>query len=262
MSVVDKLRGTEVTPRTALLSIVVLLLATAGVLTAVVKVLNGPSSSAGTPEKAGAPITAAKASGDGGKYAPAPAGKADYGVIAKRNLFHSPRKIEVAAVAPVAPPPFPTKKQTEPFNPFRSGPTTPEMTPPPLAFTGVVEVGGETYALIEHLESHDAQYVPVGGKAFGCTVTEINARAVSLEIGNTPFMLNIGENKTEPEPTPPPAAQQNNRQPGGAPPDGAAQPGGGQPGEGRFNRGMPPNGDGLQGRGGRFNRENNQGGNN
>jgi len=254
MSVLDKLRATEVTPRTALLSIAILVLAAAGVLAVVVKLMNGPSSAAAVPERPDAPVPTASAPAPAtnhGKFAAMPAGKPDYAVIVKRNLFRSTEKI--AAVILVPPPVLPTtppvlpKSSVPPYTPFgNAAPATP--APPSLAYTGVVEVGGETYALIEQLESHDAQYVRKGGTAFDCTVTDIAPRAVTLEYVGTTFTLNLGENKTEPEPTPPPAAQPNNGQPGNTP---GAVPPGGRPG---FGSGMPPNGNGgYQGRA-RFNR--------
>jgi hypothetical protein len=244
MSLVNKLRSTEVTPRTALLSIVGLVLATAGVLTAVVKLVNAPSSSAEAPERVEAPVATASAPElNSGKTAVEPLGTPDYAVIVKRNLFRPTGKIAVAPpVAPPiqAPPPIPRFTGVPPFIPFASSePTVPILPPPPLAFTGVVEIAGETYALIEHLESKEAQYVPLDGTAFDCTVTQIAARSIGLEYAGRPFTLDLGENKTEPEPTPP-AAQPSAPPGGGTPPGGAAPSGTGRPTPGSFRTGTPP----------------------
>jgi len=256
MSLMTKLRSTEVTPRTALLSIAVLVLATAGVLTAVVKLMNGAH--ADKPDHTDRPAPpVAMETYDPGKIADLPPGKPDYTIIIKRNLFR-PVEGAVATIVPPAtanplPPPLGKKPASvPPFQPFaNSTPAAPTVTPPKLAYTGVVEIAGETYALIEHLESHEAKYVRLGGTAFDCKATEITARAVDLEYAGMPFTLNLGENKTEPAPTPPPAAQPNNQPPpgGGQPPaagntgaEGPRPDGGGRPAGrgGRDNRGSNP----------------------
>lgn len=257
MSLVNKLQSTEVSPRAVLLSIVVLVVATAGVLTAVVKLMNAPAPARGSRE-AGLPSvsasTAPAVARDPDNTSAAQPAKADYGIIVKRNLF---RPIRAAAIAPppplppVEPPVKPPARKPEPVPPFKPlvnpTPTTPPVTPPRLAYTGVVEVGGDTYALIEHLDTREAQYVRKGGMAFECTVVEITPVSVAIEHMGAPFTLNLGENKIE-ETAPPPAAQSGNQSPGsGQPP--AARPSGGP---------QPPSGGRTEGREGRirFNRGN------
>ncbi|MHB9110257.1 MAG: hypothetical protein ACYDCO_24655, partial [Armatimonadota bacterium] len=222
MSLVNKLQSTDVSPRTVLFSIVILVLATAGVLTVVVKLMNGPS----TPRERETQLlpvpTVSTVTRDPGKTTAALPVEADYGVIVKRNLFR-PTGTAVAAVAappPQLPPPVLPVKPPEkpavvpPFKPIvNTAPTTPPVAQPKLAYTGVVEIASETYALIEHLDKHEAQYVSKGGAAFECKVVEITPIAVAIEYMGTPFTLTLGENKKE-EAAPPPAAPPGNPPPG------------------------------------------------
>lgn len=263
MSFVNKLQSTDVSPRTVLLSIVVLVLATAGVLAVVVKLMNGPSANQANREAKlpPMPVPAAGATTVApGKDTGLLPVKADYGVIVTRNLFR-PTETAVAAVAvppqTLPPPVFPVKPPVKPVSvpPFKpivnTAPTTPPVPQPKLAYTGVVEIAGETYALIEHLDTHEAQYVREGSVAFECKVVKITPIAVAIESMGTPFTLNLGENKKEPEPTPP-AAPPGNQPPGGQTPaagapvaSGPQPPNGGQPqgreGGRRFNRGNGEN---------------------
>ena len=258
MSLVNKMQSTDVSPRTVLLSIVVLVLATAGVLTAVVKLMNAPAPSRG-PQLVDLPPTpvatvSVPARGPDKSTGASPV-KADYSIIVKRNLFR-PTQTAVAAVTapppavPIAPPPA-KPPVVPPFKPLvNPAPATPPVAQPKLAYTGMVEVGGETYALIEHLDTREAQYVRKGGTAFECKVVEVTPVSVAIEHMGAPFTLNLGENKKE-ETAPPPAAQSGNQPPSGGQPPAAAPPGGPQPpnggrpegreGRGRFNRGNGEN---------------------
>ena len=187
MSMMSSLKATEVTPRTVLLSLAVFLLLTGGVIAGVMKLVNG--SSTVTPvEKPRAPHNAVKpAAKPDARETFVPAG--DYTIIIKRDLFHSgpiiPPKGDVPPVAP---------------SPFASvGPVTPPPPPAPpapkIAYTGHVEIGSDTFALLESLDTQIAQYARVGDMAFGCKLTAIDTNYVKLEVSGQTITLNIGENK-------------------------------------------------------------------
>jgi len=266
MSLVNKLQSTDISPRTALFSIVVLVLATAGVLAVVMKLINAPASSRERNEANLPPVTGQPASVTARgpeKIVESSFSQPDYGVIVARNLFR-PTETAVAVTASPSPLPIPgpapatRSGSVPPLKLFvNNNPTTPPVEQPKLAYTGVVVIADETYALIEHLDTHEAQYVSKGGTAFECKVVEITPISVAIEYMGTPFTLKLGENKKEPEPTPPPAAQQGNQPPSDGQPSAGGPPGSGGP--------QPPNGGQFQGREGgrRFNRGNgeNPGGN-
>ncbi len=246
MNVMNSLRATEITPKAALLSIAIFLAAAAGVVAGVLRLLNPPAPAA----REGRPPATALASTTPAAVRPpknALPVTHDYAVIVKRNLFTSLGAAPAApAPMPLDPlPPLPAIQETSaplsPFTPFGGAPavpTAPTATRPSLALTGVVEIAGDTYALIENNDLQLAQYTRVGGVAFGCTVKEIALRSAVLDYDGTAFTLNIGDNKVEPAPAPAPApdASQRPRRPG--PPDGIAPPAGngGMPGAGRITR--------------------------
>ena len=199
-----QLRAKDLTPRTIVLSLCIFVLATTGIMAVVVKAMTG-SAAAGTVNAvrhvdARAPLPSTQVAA--GKAIPAPNGQ-DYTVIVKRNLFHA---LETIAVAPPPPPvkivPPPPPPDTGPA-PFQTSTATPA---PQVAFTGVVDIGGEQYALLESLEDHLSQYTRVGSSAFGYKLVSIGDKAVTVETSGEQLVLNIGDNKQEEAITPPKVA--------------------------------------------------------
>ena len=198
MSVVEQLRTTELTPRTTLFGICVMLLLAAGVVAGVLKVMNGTLAADNShPHPPGhtlsTPVKAMRAGWPG---------KPDYSVIIKRNLFKP--VIDNTAGAPASGPGAPIipggnntsnttiMKEIRPFTP-----SPPRPPRPKLAYTGCVEFNGETYALLENLDLGAAQYIRQDSVAFGCKLVEIAPQSVKLEWRGETFTLNLGDNKTE-----------------------------------------------------------------
>jgi hypothetical protein len=230
--------NTEVSPRTAVFSLLGLLLLSGGVVFGVVRMHNAPAEEPALRPKAARPaVTAPAPATTAADTATTKAGGKDaYAVIVTRNLFGG-----MVSTPPV------TKKYTGPLSPFAGKPlpvvtpfnptvTTPEVPRPKLAYTGLVEVAGVTYALIESPEYDIAQYTRVGGTAFGCKVTAIGTQLISVEYQGASFDLMLGENKTDvpiapPKATAPPAQPAPNAQP-------AANPNGTPPQNGQFPNGF------------------------
>lgn len=234
MSVMQQMQAKSLNTRTALISIVLFVLATAGVMTMVIKNING-SSAADTPRTPHTPQapaamtvkTALLAKAAGKKVVSAPTGK-DYTVIVSRNLF-KPRIAVTADTPPAAPVDKNPFGGFKPVNVNAVAPFQPKSVAlhPQMAFTGRVEIAGETYALLENVDEHLSQYTHIGSTAYGCKLTAIAESSVTLEAGGAPFTLNIGDNKVEEAFTPPPAApapapapNAQNAAPGAAPGNG------------------------------------------
>lgn len=66
-----------------------------------------------------------------------------------------------------------------------------------LAYTGLVDVPSGPLALIENITTCEAKYVGVGDSAFGMRVVSVSPRSVSLDGGSGSVRLAIGENKPE-----------------------------------------------------------------
>lgn len=191
MSMTGKLTSTEVTPRAALISIAVLLLVTAGVATLVLNRLKGASTEASRHPARPATHAATASATTAAALTPA-----DYHVIVTRNLF-APEHVTGSALAsppPIPPPPIPPRIVVPPL---RIPPPTSAPPKPRLAYTGDIELPTGTFALLETLDTHEAQYCRVGGMAFGWTVQEITPRFVVLDQQGNRVMLNLGENKIE-----------------------------------------------------------------
>jgi len=232
MGTMAHLRSTEISPKTALFSIGALVLVTAGVLTVIVKTVNRTST-----EKPPPLVVDAHDAGKRPRTTPEQSGAPDYHVIMQRDLFRPPNP-------PAPPPPIAVPALGEshgvvntvevpPFAPPKEAPPRPPR--PRLSYTGCVEFGGETYALLENLDLDVAQYTRENGVAFGCVLVAIAPRAVTMERDGETFLLKLGEDKpdatpaAEPPPAdgPPPAA--NN----GAPPSPPESPQDGQDGQRR-----------------------------
>lgn len=236
MNVLQQFRVKDLTPRTITLSIALFVLATSGVVVAVVvktmpgsatagivksmRYVNGPAAAASTPAAAAAANPAVNGQ--------------DYSVIVSRNLFH-PLETTIT-VAPPVKPMLPVKvtpiKVSTPI--FSSVTRVAQPQVPELAYTGIVDVGGVQYALLERLEDQRAQYTRVGGSAFGYTLVALAEQAATLQANGTTMVLNIGANKQEEAITPP-----------SAPISATATPVGGVPIGRVFNGGVLNNGNGA-----------------
>jgi hypothetical protein len=87
-----------------------------------------------------------------------------------------------------------------------------EPPKPKVAYTGSVEIGDATYALLEDLTTREAQYTKVGTTVFGCTLIAMTPNVATVQANGMTFALNLGENKVEeatakPATPAPPAAQ-------------------------------------------------------
>ncbi len=122
-------------------------------------------------------------------------GTQDYSVIVKRDLFHPLETVTVAPVKVVAPLPKPVIVQTGGWGHTAVRPVTPQA--PQVAFTGVVDINGEHYALLESLEDHLSHYTRVGSTAFGYKLVAIGEKSVTVETNGESIELNIGDNKEE-----------------------------------------------------------------
>ena len=211
MSLLQQARSVAVTPRTVGISIGLFALLATGMIALAVKLSSG-SSSAPAPHHP-APVLAAAAMT--AQVANAAVTAEDYAVIVQRDLFRSP----VMPAPPAAPAPAPAKIAPLPMiskpvhvnepPPFQMHHETVNASTSAVAFTGVVEIAGTSYALLESLEDHTSQYVRKGGSAFGFTLLEIGNRAVTLESNGQTIVLGIGDNKDEEAPSRPQETPQN-----------------------------------------------------
>ncbi|HUV04713.1 MAG TPA: hypothetical protein VMX94_06360 [Armatimonadota bacterium] len=212
MSIIDRLRSTQVSSRVAAVCIGLLLLAA---MVVVVAAKNSASSVPPRPKaKTAKPAAKAKQvnvevrertpsdakekskAKPTAQAKPAPqaaaAPKEDpYAVIVQRNLF---RPVQPAAVTP---PPPPTPPKVTPLPPMPAGPPKPDVSEfkKTIAFTGLVETPTGRQALLEKFSSKETRFVAEGEEAFGCRLVKIAERSVTLEKDGSQFNLNIGENK-------------------------------------------------------------------
>ncbi|HOF86614.1 MAG TPA: hypothetical protein PLZ36_00740 [Armatimonadota bacterium] len=226
MSTAASMTSRDVSPRMALIAILVVLALSGGVIFAVVRILSGSAGEDFAAERAGRPRATTPA-------APETAGgdTADDGIIVQRNLFRArgaASKPIIPAQADVPPP--------VPDVPFQITPVTPPpVAPPPaaprptLAYTGNVEIGDEAYALIENLETKLAEYARVGSMVYGYTLKTIQPEVVTLEAHGHTVTLNLGANKVEEATTPPKTDAPAQPNPPAAQPANTAPPPGGRP---------------------------------
>ncbi len=213
MSVLDRLRSTQLSPRVAAFSIVGMLVVMTGVVMLVRQMADTAPVSAGKP--AGISVTASEKKSASAARAGAGAGKDDpYQIIVERNLF---RPVTGASPAPESPetappPPTPPQPPVQPMPlPVPSGKI--DEVKKGVAFTGAVQIAGVQRALLENLQSKEARYTGQGESAFGYRVMSISSQLVVLEKNGLQFTLTLGENKPD---APPPAGKQGG-QPGGQP---------------------------------------------
>jgi len=240
MSMMKQMRSQPLTPRTALVSIVLFVVATAGVMAMVVKMVSGASGGSASHARPSRPTAsvAGKATLIAAKTTAPANAKPDYSVIVARNLFQV-KAVVTEKVAP--PPPVKIGKPAPPpaksiFKPTIVNSVAPFQVKndakPQLALTGVVDIAGTTYALLESLEDHKTQYTRPGSAAFGYTLVSVAEKSATMEANGATFVLNIGENKEEVKLERPATATPQPNQPGAAPGPGTGGPGMGGPGAG------------------------------
>lgn len=233
MSVIERLRNTEVSTRTAAVCLGVLILAMATIVLASrgPERVKAPTQNPEVSSKSRAAVSQPRTSSARGEAdtshmptvverASVPSDQEDpYAVIVNRNLF---RAVRVSSL-----PPSPTaggkgntkeeqKRHTGPppsgkFNSIEplpvpgagrgvrpSGGTENEFMRS-LAFTGVVDSPAGRQALLENITSKKTRFVSKGENAFGCRVIDFDERQITIEKDGELFVLNIGENKPDVE---------------------------------------------------------------
>jgi len=242
-------KSAALSPRTTLIALSVFVLVIIGVIVFIMK-LNGSSGSAIAlaPTKTVAQPSPKAMDTIGDVTADlTPAGD-NYSVVVSRNIF------QVQAGSAVATPPKPAPN-SPPISISPVFPSTPTVQVPSVVFTGVVEIAGVKYALLENLLDHHAQYTRVGSEAFGYTLTTIDGRSATLTMDGSTTILNMGDNKAAEKTTPPVTATPlnpnitggatgtiNPNMPGGVTPGTTGQPGSGNFPGGFRNRRRQPDG--------------------
>jgi len=226
MTVMNSLRGTDVSPRAAVLSILALVVLIGGAVFGVLKLLNvhagsDITSAAHRPQSQTAVADSHLAAGNEPLLTPG----GEYGMIAARRLFQplptylaASATVQAPVVPPLKVPPLKIVPRAKPIAPARPA-------GPRLALTGVVELPNGTFALLENLDTAKSQYVRIGGTAFDCQLVELTAQTAVLKCRGQNITLKLGENKPDEQPVATPAA---------APAAGTPAPAGGNP--------TPPNG--------------------
>ncbi|MGB9588441.1 MAG: hypothetical protein ACPL7O_09715 [Armatimonadota bacterium] len=255
MSVIERLRSTEVSTRTATVCLGVLILAMATIVLASrgPERVKAPTQTLEVSSKSRAAVSRPRTSSASGEPATShthivverasvPSDQEDpYAVIVNRNLF---RAVKVGSL-----PGSPTvggkgngteegRKHTGPppsgkFNGIEplpmpgggrgvrpSGATENEFMKS-LAFTGVIDSPAGRQALLENITSKETRFVSKGENAFGCRVIDFDERRITIEKNGELFVLNIGENK--------PDAESGTKAGGGGTSNGSAS----SPGDGR-----------------------------
>lgn len=180
-----------VSPRMAILSIIVLFAVLGGSILLIVKSATGgwSTETKGTPNISGAKNTVAQSK----DHNTLQVGASDYNVIVKRNLFLNPAmKVAVQPIKKVALPQI----IVPPFTPTVVQPGVQEI-PEQIAFTGMVELPTGKFALLENIETKEAQYVQVGSSAFGCTVLDASSSMATISKNGEKSTLLLGANKVE-----------------------------------------------------------------
>lgn len=222
MSGLDKLKGTDISPKNAVTAILVLVVVLSGAVAAFVR---SQSVTSAVPEnikndqhgtmsvdvqenKPSSPQATAKSVA--GVAQPVPAWKA----VADRNIFkaipgYSGAKAEVAKISadPRSRPMIqPMPLGVLPFNGggmgFR-GMGRDRGGSKNVAYTGMVETPEGRFALLENTSTTQTKYAAVGDEVFGMRVVDFNAHSATLDSGGETVSLSIGENKTAAQPAAP-----------------------------------------------------------
>ena len=249
MSKFDSLKNTQVTPKTAAICIVALLVVVSSGIFTVKKIVSQPpetieiASKSKKTEQVKVDVKEKPANTDSKQKtdvkkddkkedkeaveeqtAQVPAEDDPYSIIAERNLFKA-----VGAQTAVASNPIPKP----PSNP-RPMPPMPITPLPPMggsrggagatkvAFTGIVETPQGIMALLENTSTSETKFAGVGESAFGMEVVSVNSRSVTLNSSGQTINLTLGENKSDASPAAsgaaPPPGQPPAPSPGGPPP--------------------------------------------
>ena len=118
-----------------------------------------------------------------------------YDLIVQRELFQPSPVAQLAPPAPEAALPA----QIEFSLPEPLWAQAPPESAPLVYCTGIVEIAGQAYALLENGEPGIGEYAPVGGMALGYRVLEIGADYVVVESGGETSELSIRNNKPDAE---------------------------------------------------------------
>ena len=225
MSTLERMRSTQVTPKTAAIAIGALLVLCGIAIFGVRALVSGssepttssqPSALPRSPMVANVDVKEGAATPDTKKQDPKPAAPAvDDPVksIANRNMFQavSADASDTSGSTDNAPG-FGRRSRRGNLPPMALGelPVLPsiaglDMALMPrggqgaasLAYTGLVEIPNGRLALIENTATAETKYVGVGDSAFGMTVTDVSPRSVSLDGGGQQVRLAIGENKSQ-----------------------------------------------------------------
>jgi hypothetical protein len=240
MSVVDNLKSTQVTPKTAAIFAVITLIVVGGIICIVKSVMMPPQNTELATEITNRSPEVKVTLKDSVKTStPAKAKKNTITakpvdacvLIAQRNIF-KPLVSSGPAVPGGNKPIPPITLGVIPSMPGgpggMRGPGGPDQGKSKIAFTGIVQTPEGVMALLENTATNETKYVRVGDNAFGASVTEVSPSAVTIISEGQPVRLALGDNKIS---TPPPAA---------TPPGAPGQGGPPQPGQGMPPGAMPP----------------------
>jgi len=225
MSMVDRLRSTQITPRTAIFSILALVVVLSGVIVTVRKMTDTSPAYAVAPKTSkGAGVDVKIDETRGSKVAAAAASDSPYAIIVERNLFRPVTGAPEQSGTPGgSKPPAPPVKPPLPPMPVAPQGNIDEVKKN-IAFTGAVGMPSGQMALLENLQSKETKFVTQGESAFGYRVMTISSQLVVLEKNGLQFTLSMGENKPDAPAAPAKPAGGQPGQPGG--PEGQPKPGG------------------------------------
>lgn len=223
MSILERLRKTQLSPRIAVFSIVGLVVVMSGVVVMVRKMADTSPALAVKP--AGINASAEEKKDKAETKAAAEARTEDpYAIIVERNLFKPVTAASLASdTAKPAPPPAPPKPPLPPMPvPAPSGNI--DEVKKNIAFTGSVQIAGVQQALLENLQTKETRYTSQGESAFGYRVMTVSSQLVVLEKNGLQFTLTMGEGKPDAPAAAPKPGEQKPGQPGG--PEGQPRQGG------------------------------------
>lgn len=194
MNLLNRLRSTEVSSRTAVIAALAVVLVTAGGATLIVRALTDPAVQPlvlTTPTSKASPATTRAATSGLPEQGDSPIMGQAYDLIVQRDLFQ-PSPAALAAQAPL--PDLIEFELPEPLMAWG-----PPESATSVYCTGIVEVTGQAYALLENGEPGIGEYAPVGGMALGYRVLAIGADYVVVESGGETSELSLRNNKPDAE---------------------------------------------------------------
>jgi len=214
MSMLERLRTTEITPRKAAYAVAAMVVVLAGLVYAVSRMAAAPPGreelTPASQRAGGVRVTVDEKKAGAAAPEVRPQVGDPYAVIAQRNLFQAVNVGSSAASggnqsrgASGATRPTPAPSPVLPPMPVAPMGNIDE-TRKNVAFTGSVRIGGVEQALIENLQTKEWRYVSQGQSAFGYRVMTVSPQLIVLEKNGLQFALSIGENKTD---APPAAAK-------------------------------------------------------